>query len=117
MTILLPPGALDDLKPTPRRGRRPVHVDPRVLRRVAPPQPMPAPQPKEPERVVKDSAQRAGAQAQSHRSHRTTAAKVDVPKPPVKLETPKQQPTDHSSAPAQEFAGQLASRFPARLPR
>ena len=54
MTILLPPGALDALE-EPRRGPRPpaVQVDPRVLRKVAPPtpQPTPSPAPKEPERV------------------------------------------------------------------
>ena len=54
MTVLLPPGALDDLKPSTRPTQPPpgVHVDPRVLRKVAPPiEPMPIPQP---ERPVKD---------------------------------------------------------------
>ena len=57
MTILLPPGALDELKPTPRPRPPAVHVDPRVLHKVAPPtpQPIPTPAPKEPEkRVAKD---------------------------------------------------------------
>jgi len=40
MTILLPPGAFDTARPAPRRERPPeVKVDPRILRRVAPPEP------------------------------------------------------------------------------
>src|SRR6266850_115763 len=39
MTVLLPPGALDSLKPSTRPAQPPprVHVDPRVLRKIAPP--------------------------------------------------------------------------------
>jgi len=56
MTVLLPPGALEALKPTTRPGPPPprVRVDPRVLREVAPPiLPAPAPAP-QPERPVKE---------------------------------------------------------------
>jgi len=53
MTVLLPPGALEALKPTTRPGPPAprVRVDPRVLREVAPPilpAPAPAPQPEHP---------------------------------------------------------------------
>jgi len=56
MTVLLPPGALEALKPTTRPGPPAprVRVDPRVLREVAPPiLPAPAPAP-QPERPVKE---------------------------------------------------------------
>jgi hypothetical protein len=56
MVVLLPAGALDALKPTPRPAQPApkVNVDPRVLRKVAPPiEPTPAPAP-QPERPVKE---------------------------------------------------------------
>ena len=39
LTLLLPPGAFESSKPSSRPVQRPpaVHVDPRVLRKVAPP--------------------------------------------------------------------------------
>src|SRR6266849_2368739 len=55
MTLLLPPGAFETPRPTPRLREQPtVKVDPRVIRKVAPPEPKPEPAPKEPERVVKE---------------------------------------------------------------
>jgi outer membrane biosynthesis protein TonB len=103
MTILLPPGALDDLKTPPRPP--PVHVDPKVLRRVAPPAPKPAaiptptpaPQPKQPE-VAKNlpSAPTPQPQQAPPKAQDDFAAKQDAPKQPLKLETPEQQPTDHA---------------------
>jgi outer membrane biosynthesis protein TonB len=99
MTILLPPGALDELKATPRPRPPAVHVDPRVLHKVAPPtpQPIPTPAPKEPERVAKElpSAPVPQANAPQPKPDDSTA-KADAPKQPLKLETPQQQPTDHS---------------------
>ena len=101
MTILLPPGALDELK-TPPRPRPPVvHVDPRVLRKVAPPtpQPIPAPAPKEPERVAKELPSAPVPQpntAPPKTQPDDSGAKADAPKQPLKLEAPQQQPTDHS---------------------
>src|SRR6266852_7082039 len=56
MVVLLPPGALESLKPSTRPVQPVprVHVDPRVLREVAPPIiPTPAPAPR-PERPVKE---------------------------------------------------------------
>jgi outer membrane biosynthesis protein TonB len=103
MTILLPPGALDELKATPRPA--PVHVDPKVLRRVAPPvpkpeaipAPTPQPTPKQPERQ-KDlpSAPTPHTQQAPPKVPDDSVAKQDAPKQPLKLETPQQQPTDHA---------------------
>ncbi len=103
MTILLPPGALDELKTPPRPP--PVHVDPKVLRRVAPPvpkpeaipAPTPTPAPKEPERAKNlPSAPTPQPQQTPPKAQDDSAAKQDAPKQPVKLETPEQQPTDHA---------------------
>lgn len=101
MTILLPPGALDELKPTPRPRPPAVHVDPRILRKVAPPvpHPVPAPAPKEPERVAKELPSAPVPQpntAPPKTQPDDSAAKAEAPKQPLKLETPQQQPTDHS---------------------
>jgi hypothetical protein len=101
MTILLPPGALEALeRPTPPRPKEPpVRVDPRVLRRVAPPTPEPQPPaaPKPPERVAKELP---GAPVPKNSPPPTqqpdnTIAKAETPKQPLKLEAP-EQPTDHS---------------------
>jgi outer membrane biosynthesis protein TonB len=115
MTILLPPGALDELKPTPRPA--PVHVDPKVLRRVAPPTPKPEaipaptpqPTPKQPERQ-KDlpSAPTPQPQQIPPKAPDDSAAKQDTPKQPLKLETPQQQPTDHALLlPKTSYGGSL----------
>jgi TonB-like protein len=98
MTILLPPGAFDTPRPTPRRepAPPPVKVDPRILRRVAPPEPepkpTPAPAPKEPERVVKElpSAPIPKTNATPPPADSAPTAKVEAPKPPVKLEAPEE---------------------------
>ncbi|HEY2821996.1 MAG TPA: hypothetical protein VGJ06_13215 [Candidatus Acidoferrum sp.] len=105
MTILLPPGALDELKAAPRPRQPPVHVDPKVLRRVAPPVPKPeaipapTPQPKQPERVAKELPSAPTPQPQQappKPAQDDSAAKAETPKQPLKLETPQQQPTDHA---------------------
>ncbi len=103
MTILLPPGALDDLKAAPKPRPPVVHVDPRVLRKVAPPIPKPeappAPTPKEPERVVKNlpsAPTPQPTQTPPKAPPDDSAAKAEAPKQPVKLETPQQQPTDRA---------------------
>jgi outer membrane biosynthesis protein TonB len=95
MTILLPPGALDELKVAPRPKPPAVHVDPRVLRKVAPPVPQPAPAPKEPERVVKELPS-APVPQQNTPKPDDSNAKADAPKQPLKLEAPQQQPTEHA---------------------
>jgi hypothetical protein len=102
LTILLPPGALEALdapKTPPRPKEPPVHVDPRILRRVAPPvvEPTPTPAPKEPERVAKDLPSAPVPKPNvTPPPQQDNAAKLDAPKQPLKLETPQQQPTDHS---------------------
>jgi TonB family protein len=48
MVLLLPPGAFESAPPTPRVAPPKVKVDPRVLRKIAPPEPEPTPQPVQP---------------------------------------------------------------------
>lgn len=103
MTILLPPGALDELKSTPKPRQPPVHVDPKVLRRVAPPVPkpeaVPAPTPvtKEPGKPKElPSAPTPQPQQTPPKAQDDSVAKQDTPKQPLKLEAPQQQPTDHA---------------------
>jgi outer membrane biosynthesis protein TonB len=101
MTILLPPGAFETPRPTPRRepAPPPVKVDPRILRKVAPPVPQPTPPPpKEPERVVKElpSAPVPKPQIAPTPDTTTPTPKADAPKQPLKLETPDEQPQPNS---------------------
>jgi outer membrane biosynthesis protein TonB len=96
LTLLLPPGAFESSKPSPRPVQRPpaVHVDPRVLRRVAPPvvQPTPAPTPAPfPAKPLKElpSAPIPQKNAVAPEPQTTAPApKVDTPRPGLKLETP-----------------------------
>src|ERR1700730_5229554 len=99
MTILLPPGAFETPRPTPRREppAPPVKVDPRILRKVAPPVPQPTPPaPKEPERIVKELPSAPVPKPNLVPTPDTTAPKTDTPKPPLKLETPDEQPKPNS---------------------
>src|SRR5882762_4653269 len=93
MTILLPPGAFETPRPTPRREppAPPMKVDPRIIRKVAPPEPKPAPAPKEPERVVKELPS-APVPKPNVAPPDVTTPKTDAPKAPLKLETPEEQP-------------------------
>jgi outer membrane biosynthesis protein TonB len=96
LTLLLPPGAFEASKPSPRPVQRPpaVHVDPRVLRKVAPPvvQPTPAPTPAPvPAKPLKElpSAPIPQKNAVAPEPQTTAPApKVDTPRPGLKLETP-----------------------------
>jgi len=99
MTILLPPGAFETPRPTPRREPLPpaMKVDPRVLRKVAPPTPQPAPPaPKEPERIVKELPSAPLPKPNATPPPETTAPKTDAPKQAPKLETPEEQPRPNS---------------------
>ena len=100
MTILLPPGAFETPRPTPRREPLPpaMKVDPRILRKVAPPEPTPAPPaPKEPERVVKELPSAPVPKPNVTPPDTTAPApKTDAPKQPLKLETPEEQPKPNS---------------------
>jgi hypothetical protein len=88
MRVLLPPGALEALKPSTRPGPPVprVHVDPRVLREVAPTyQPAPAPTP---ERPVKELPSAPVPKQNDVPAQTPLSPKMDAPKPPLRLETP-----------------------------
>ena len=88
MTVLLPPGVLDRLKAAPRPVTPPptVHVDPRVLRNVAPPL-LPAPAPP-PERPVKELPNAPVPKPNVVQQLPPTQTDAPTPKAPLKLETP-----------------------------
>jgi len=86
MTVLLPPGALDSLKPSTRPVAPPprVHVDPRVLRKIAPPvEPAPAPQPERPLKELPNAPVPQPSIAQT-----LPPTEAPTPKTPPKLEMP-----------------------------
>ncbi len=88
MTVLLPPGALESLKPSTRPVQPPprVHVDPRVLREVAPPiLPTPAPQP---ERPVKELPNAPVPKQNVPQVAPQTQPDAPLAKTPPRLETP-----------------------------
>jgi TonB-like protein len=90
MVVLLPPGALESLKPSTRPVQPPprVHVDPRVLREVAPPViPSPAPAP-QPERPVKELPSAPVPKQNAVQPEPQLSAKVDAPRPTPTLEAP-----------------------------
>jgi len=92
ITVLLPPGALESLKPSPRSAPVPhesMSVDPKILRRVAPPiePPAPPPQPEPPKREL-PSAPVPQPNAVAPTVQPPQGARGDLPKTPLKLETP-----------------------------
>src|ERR1700730_11165704 len=94
LTLLLPPGAFESSQPSSKPVQRPpaVHVDPRVLRKVAPPvvQPTTAPTPV-PANPLKElpSAPIPQKNAVAPEPQTTAPApKIDTPKAGLKLETP-----------------------------
>ena len=98
MTLLIPPGAFETPRPVPRREPTPppVKMDPRVLRRVAPPEPepKPTPAPKEPERVAKELPSAPVPQPNlTPPPVEPPVAKSEAPKQPLKLEKPEEQQT------------------------
>jgi TonB family protein len=94
LTLLLPPGAFESSKPSSRPTPRPpvVHVDPRVLRRVAPPEPTPAPAPapvpEKPARELPSSPVPQPHAVAPEPQASAGAPKIDTPKPGLKLEDP-----------------------------
>jgi outer membrane biosynthesis protein TonB len=96
LTYILPPGAFEAPKAAPRPKEPPVKVDPRVLRKVAPPvaEPPPPP-PKEPEKP-RELPSAPVPKPNVTPPPQQEVAKADAPKAPLKLEAPEQQPTDHS---------------------
>ena len=94
ISVLLPPGALESLKPSAPPAPRPaVRVDPREIRKVAPTitppvQPPPQPQP-EPPKSELPSAPRPQPNAVAPTPPKPADGnRGDLPKPPVKLENP-----------------------------
>ena len=91
MTVLLPPGALESLKPSTRPVQPvpKVHVDPRVLREVAPPIiPTPAPQPERPVRELPNAPVPKPNAVQPDPQPSAPTPKTDAPKPALRLEAP-----------------------------
>ena len=91
MVVLLPPGALEALKPSkrPAQPTPKVHVDPRVLREVAPRiAPAPAPQPERPVRELPNAPVPKPNDVQPDPQPSAPTPKMDVPKPALKLEAP-----------------------------
>jgi TonB family protein len=92
LRLLLPPGAFEpskpSLRPTPPSPK--VHLDPRVLREVAPPEPQPAPAP-QPEKPIKELPSAPIPKAYTSvpdPQPSAPAPKTDAPKPTLKLEAP-----------------------------
>ncbi len=84
--MLLPPGALESLKPSTRPAQPPPHVnvDPRVLRRVAPPiESAPAPPPDRPAKELPNAPM-----PQPNVAHPVPQTDAPTPKAPLKLEAP-----------------------------
>jgi hypothetical protein len=81
-------------KPQPRPAEPPaVHVDPKVINKVAPTVPQPVPRPEPPKRELPD----APAPKVPVTPHEVEApvAKPDAPKPPLKLDTPDMPKPQH----------------------
>ena len=91
MTVLLPPGALESLKPSPAPApHESVRVDPRVIKKVAPyvePPPVPQPAPEPPRRDL-PSAPTPQTNAVVPPPPTPSPSRGDLPKTPTKLETP-----------------------------
>jgi TonB family protein len=98
LTLLLPPGAFESSKPSPAPVQRPpaVKVDPRAIRRAAPPiqppptpapAPAPTPTPVKPRELPSNPTPQPKAVAPEPEPT-PPAAKIDTPKPGLKLETP-----------------------------
>ncbi|HEV2103135.1 MAG TPA: TonB C-terminal domain-containing protein [Candidatus Acidoferrum sp.] len=92
MTVLLPPGALESLKPTPAPApHAAVRVDPRVINKIAPPAPTPPPPqpvPAPPKRELPSAPTPQPNVAAVQPPPNPSPSRGDLPKPPVKLENP-----------------------------
>jgi TonB family protein len=89
LTPLLPPWRLESLKPSTRpvQPTPKVHVDPRVLREVAPPI-FPAPQPERPVRELPNAPVPKPNDVQPEPQLSAPTPKTDAPKPALRLEAP-----------------------------
>jgi hypothetical protein len=113
----IPPESSYSPKPKaePRPAQPPaVHVDPRVINKVAPPVAQPAPRPEPPKRELPD-APAPKVPVTAHEAE-TPAPKPDAPKPPLKLDTPDMPKPQHGlvlpKAPTIEDTVQDMSRAP-----
>lgn len=91
LRFVLPPGAFEPSKPSlhPTPPSPKVHVDPRVLREVAPePQPAPAPKPEQPVKELPSSPVPKTDAPPPDPQPSAPAPKTDAPKPSLKLEAP-----------------------------
>ncbi|HWY08797.1 MAG TPA: TonB C-terminal domain-containing protein [Candidatus Acidoferrales bacterium] len=92
MTALLPPGALESLKPSPAPApHERVKVDPRVINKVAPhvePPPVPQPAPEPPKRDLPSAPTPQPNAAVQTPPPTPSPSRGDIPKTPVKLENP-----------------------------
>jgi hypothetical protein len=91
ISVLLPPGALESLRPsTPPAPHPTVRVDPREIRKAAPtiePPPMPTPQPEAPKKEL-PNAPVPQPNAVAPNPQPQQGARGDLPKTPLKLENP-----------------------------
>lgn len=90
MRVLLPPGALDVLKPVaPPAPHAAVKVDPRVINKISPPAPTPPPQPvPEPPKRELPSAPSPQPNVAQVPPPNPSPSRGDLPQPQVKLENP-----------------------------
>jgi TonB family protein len=94
MTVLLPPGALESLKPAPPPApHEAVRVDPKVIKKVAPPAPTPpppspAPTPEPPKRDLPSAPTPQPNVAVQQPPPNPVPSQGDLPKPQAKLESP-----------------------------
>jgi len=90
LRFVLPPGAFEpskpSLRPTPPSPK--VHVDPRVLREVAPPEPQPAPAPERPVKELPSAPVPKTNTPEPDPQPSAPAPKADASRPPLKLEAP-----------------------------
>jgi TonB family protein len=92
MTVLLPPGALESLKPSPAPApHAAVRVDPRVINKIAPPAPTPPPPqpvPEPPRRELPSAPTPQPNAAAAQPPPTPSPSQGDLPKTPTKLENP-----------------------------
>ena len=92
MTVLLPPGALESLKPSPPPApHEAVRVDPRVIKKVAPyvePPPTPQPVPVAPKRELPSAPTPQPNVAAVQPPKNPSPSQGELPKTPTKLENP-----------------------------
>lgn len=93
ISVLLPPGALESLRPSaPPAQHRSVNVDPRVIRKVAPtiaaPPPPPTPQPAPPKKELPSAPVPQPNAVAPTPQPPAQGARGDLPKTPQQLETP-----------------------------